>query len=138
MMKNALIVGALALSACAQYPGPSVPLQPGQNSTNARAAVQTCSAYARQGGRDALAGGYVAGVLLGGIVVGPVVVAANQRGIRADGEAQAVDQCLGELGYVRRDLTPRELHALNTAGVNRRALLDHLVAGGTVETFHSR
>lgn len=135
-MKKVLIFGAFALSACAQYPGPSVPAQPGQNIQTARAAVHSCSAHAPRGGRDAVAGGYVAGVLLGGVIIGPLVVSANEHSIRAEGEAHAVDQCLGQMGFARRDLTPTEIHTLNrTAGEERRALLDHLVAGGTVESF---
>lgn len=135
-MKKTMIGAVLALSACGAPPGPSVPMQTGQNLESARAAVQACAPYAPKGGDDAVFGSYVGGVLLGGIVVGPIIVAANQDRIETNGEARAVDRCLAGKGFVRRDLTQAEVSALNRASASgRRALLDHLVGGGSLEGY---
>lgn len=136
--KKFIFVGALALTGCASLPGPSVPYQSGKNLASARAAVQSCARFAPRGGNGAVTGSYVAGVVLGGIVVGPIIVASNQSNIRANGEARAVDRCLAEQGYVRRDLTLAEADALNSSDTfQRELLLNHLIGGGTLGTFRS-
>ncbi|MFN3722279.1 MAG: hypothetical protein ACK4VZ_04485 [Paracoccaceae bacterium] len=135
-MKIVAVFGMLGLVACSPYPGPSVPMQQGKSLTSARDAVKACAVHAPQGGADAVFGGYLAGVLLGGVIVGPIVVAANQRGIEGHGQADAVDRCLAKRGFVRRDLTHTEVAALDRAdAVTRTALLNHLVSGGTLATF---
>ena len=117
-------------------PGPSVPMQPGSSLQQARAAVQSCAPEAPAGGQSAVVGNYVGGVLWGGIVLGPLIVAANEDDIRAHGEANAVDRCLAKKGFTRRDLTQAEIAALeNSTASGRLVLLDHLVGGGTLETF---
>jgi len=125
-----------AVAGCGGLPGPSVPYQSGKNLDAARVAVRACAPVAPRGGRNAVTGGYVAGVILGGLVLGPIVVASNQSTIRANGEARAVDKCLAEKGYVRRDLTAEEVRALNSLDrYGRERLLDHLIGGGSIESF---
>lgn len=124
----------MVLTGCAETPGPSVPSQPGKNLASAKVALASCQGVAQKGGRGAVTGSYVAGVLLGGVVVGPIIVASNQKNIRSNGEVRAVDRCLGEQGYVRRDLTAQEVQALNTSDAYQRELiLDHLIGGGTLD-----
>jgi hypothetical protein len=126
----------MCLAACGDLPGPSVPMQQGKTLEVANAAIRTCAVYAPQGGKNAVVGNYVAGVVLAGVIIGPIVVASNEDTIRAQGEANAVDRCLAKEGFKRRDLTPAEVSALNARGPGqRRELLDHLVRGGTLETF---
>jgi len=131
-----LLTGAGVLAGCTSIPGPSVPYQSGKSFTAARAAVLTCVPDGPNGGTNAVVGSYVVGVLLGGIIIGPAVVYSVQDDIRASGELSAVDRCLEELGYARRELTGEELRVLNaSSGERRRLLLDHLVGGGEVATF---
>lgn len=131
------IVGILALTGCAA-PGPSVPFQSGKNLAAARAAVQSCSAAASKGGATTLTTSYI-GSVLGLGVVGPIVVASNQRSIRDKGAAQAADKCLAEQGYIRRDLTAAEVQALNSRNrAERRVLLNHLIGGGSVQSLGPR
>jgi hypothetical protein len=135
-MQKLPLLALLILCGCGGLPGPSVPMQQGQTLELANAAIRSCAQFAPRGGQNAIVGGYVTGVLLGGIIVGPIVVASNAENIRAQGEASAVDRCLGDSGFIRRDLTPAELSALNSSGPEqRRRLLDHLVSGGTLEVF---
>lgn len=127
---------ALSLAACAPLDGPSVPSQQGMSFQQAREDVNTCLPYADAGGRSAVTSGYVFGILIGGLVLGPVVVASAEDGIRRDGEKSAVDRCLAKLGYTRRELTPAEVKALDNADpYDRRRLLNHLVAGEPLESF---
>lgn len=124
------------LAGCAETYGPSLPAQPGKSFLAARNAVQTCLPEAPQAGRQAVVAGYIAGAVLGGVILGPVVVANQQENIRYSGEASGVDQCLARAGYTRRDLTPEEMTALNQSyGSDRLRLLDHLVAGGTLDSL---
>ena len=126
----------MCLAACGDRPGPSVPMQEGNSLETANAAIRACAPFAPKGGKDAVASNYVAGVFLAGVIIGPIVVASNEDTIRANGEANAVDRCLAKEGFTRRDLTQAEVSALNARGVSqRRVLLDHLVKGGTLETF---
>jgi len=135
-LKPLMLVGAGVLAGCSGNPGLSVPHQPGANFSAARAAVLSCSPHGPKGGENALVGSYIAGVLLGGLVLGPAVVYSTRDDIRASGAVSAVDRCLGDLGYTRRELTEEEIRVLNTtSGERRRLLLDHLVVGGSVETF---
>jgi hypothetical protein len=124
------------LAACGDGPGPSVAMQPGMTLSSANAAIRECAPDAPAGGKGAVVGSYVAGVVLGGIVVGPLIVAGNEDNIRAQGEAGAVDRCLAKRGFQRRDLTPAEFGALNgRSPAERQRLLNHLITGGTLETY---
>ncbi len=135
-MKKIIAGSLLVLSACSDLTGPSVPQQNGATLDAARAAVRACAPEAPQGGRGAVVGGYVTGVILGGIIVGPLVVVSVEDDIRAHGEASAVDRCLETRGFTRRDLTEEEVRLLNASTPQqRRLLLDHLVGGGTLSTF---
>jgi hypothetical protein len=135
-MNKLPLMSLLLLAACGDLPGPSVPMQQGQTLSLANAAIEACSPVAARGGKNAVVGGYVTGVVLGGLVVGPIIVASNEDNIRANGEANAVDRCLAQKGFMRRDLTPAEVSALNASDPGqRRRILDHLVNGGTLETF---
>ena len=135
-MKMPILPALLALSACGHLPGPSVPAQAGQDLQSARQAVFACAPNAPQGGQNAVVGSYVGGVLFGGVVIGPIIVASNEDNIRANGEANAVDRCLAKSGFKRRDLTPQEVQALNgKTRSERQFLLDHLISGGTLATY---
>lgn len=135
-MNKFVIVSTLMVAACGNPPGPSVPTQPGQSLLSARNAVNACARYAPGGGNNAVVGGYITGVVLGGILIGPIIVASNEETIRANGEANAVDRCLAKQGFTRRDLTEAEMTTLNSSSPNGRiALLNHLVGGGTLDTF---
>ncbi len=124
------------LAGCAPVPVPSVPQQAGMSFQQARQDVKGCTAYAPKGGKDAVVGSYIAGVVLAGIVIGPVVIASQEEEIRAGGEQRAVDRCLEDMGYERRALTPAEIGVLKSShGYDRQRLLNHLVAGGTLDTF---
>jgi hypothetical protein len=102
----------------------------------ARAAVDTCAVYAPRGGRNRVTTMYVTNIVLWGIVPGAVGTAIAEPGIRDRGEAAAVDRCLKDRGFSRRDLTSAEMNALDAAdGSTRAKLLDHLVMGGQLETF---
>ena len=135
-MRRLFLFGVCFLAACGNLPGPSVPSQPGQSLFAAREAVHACAPNAPQGGRNAVTGHYIGGVFLVGIIIGPAIVAANEGNIRAHGEAGAVDKCLAKRGFERRDLTEAEVRALNRSyGEQRIALLNHLVGGGSLESF---
>lgn len=143
-MKKVIPFRALGASICiatvagcaAPTPGPSVPFQPGSNLQSARAAFDACLGLAERSGNNTVAGHYVGSVFWGGLVVGPVIVASNSEALRYGGEVAGMDRCLDRQGYARRDLTPQEIRALNAADVaTRRAMLDHLIGGGTLQTF---
>ena len=135
-MKKLAVLVAMTLGACGGGKGPAVPAQSGKNLAASRHAFATCLPNAPQGGQNAVVGGYVAGVILGGILIGPIIVASNERSIRHSGEAGGVDRCLRKLGYQRRVLTKPEVQAINSSSPTTRArLLDHFVAGGTLSNF---
>ncbi len=135
-MRSLLPGLAIFVTACGQLPGPSVPEQPGQNVQSARMALQECSGAAPQGGTNAVVGSYVGGVILGGLIVGPLIVYANEPNIRAHGEYSGVDNCLAKRGFKRRDLTQEEVTLLNnSSSQQRQLLLNHLINGGTLDTF---
>lgn len=126
----------LSIAGCAQPPGPSIPQHESASLAEAKAALESCSSYAYSGGNAAVAANYVAGTAFGSILVGPIVVASNQQNIRKRGEAGAVDNCLARHGYTRRELSDAELQMLNKLGpYGREKLLDHLIGGGTLETY---
>ncbi len=135
-MKKVALAAMMAMAACGQVPGPSVPMQAGHNLHSARSAVQACSTNAYRGGNVAVAGGYVTGIILAGVIVGPLVVASTEDDIRASGEVDSVDRCLSKRGFQRRDLTEGEIFWLNNSYPSEREQkLDHLIGGGTLETF---
>jgi hypothetical protein len=130
----ALLAAAALIAGCSQTYGPSVPSQPGKSFFAARDAYQKCLPTARATGQNTMTSSYIMSVLLGGLVLGPVIVASNQDGIRYSGEAGGLDKCLADAGYVRRDLTPQEIKILNNSfGERRMLLLDQLVAGETID-----
>ena len=138
-LRFAPVCAALAIAGCATPPGPSVPMQKGHDLQDARDAVITCAAMNENAGRSAVTGGYIAGVLFGGIVLGPIIVSANSDNIYEEGERSAVDDCLAEKGFVRRELTAEEVDILNRLTREQRHLaLDHLVGGGDVHDIVSR
>lgn len=125
-----------SVAACSSYHGPSVPTQPGMSFWDARSAVEACSIEAPRGGQGAVVGSYVFGILFFGVLVGAVGAAASEENTRKQGEADAVDKCLEEMGYQRRDLTAPEYAALREMpDYQRKQLLSHFVSGGTLETF---
>ena len=135
-MKRAILGSLLVLAGCSDLPGPSVPAQNGATLDSARVALRACAPDGPQGGNNAVVGSYIGGVVLGGLIVGPLIVVANEDNIRSHGEANAVDRCLSERGFERRDLTEQEVRLLNASTPRQRLLLlDHLIAGGTLATF---
>lgn len=133
---GALLFVAAVAGCAAQVPGPSVPFRAGANLDAARGAFDACTGAAAKSGQSTLAGHYVGSVLWGGVIVGPIVVASNAPNLRYNGEVSGMDRCLEQRGFVRRDLTPQEIRALESADrATRRAMLDHLVGGGTLESF---
>ncbi len=135
-MKYIFLGALICLSACASSPGPSIPMKPGHNMDHARRSVQSCAVRAERGGIAAVTGGYITGIFLGGWLLGPAVVGINQDNIRETGETDAVDRCLAEAGFARRDLTDGEVFWLNeSVGDDRLKKLNHLVGGGTVDTY---
>lgn len=132
----AAVASLTLLAACAETYGPSVPSQPGKSFLAARDAVRSCLPEAPRAGQQAVVAGYIAGTVMGGLIVGPTIVGIQQENIRYNGEASGVDNCLARAGYARRDLTPAEISALNqSSGSARLRLLDHLVSGGTLATL---
>jgi hypothetical protein len=102
----------------------------------ARAAFQSCLGPAEQTGNATMAGHYMGSVLWGGVVVGPIFVASNSDALRYNGEVSGMDRCMEKNGFVRRDLTAQEMRALEGADpMTRRAMLDHLVSGGSLDQF---
>ncbi|MGP6089435.1 hypothetical protein [Antarctobacter jejuensis] len=135
---GAALFATLVAGCAANVRGPSVPFQAGSNLDSARAAFASCTGQARKAGQTSLTGHYVGSVLWGGLVLGPIVVASNAPALRYGGEINGMDQCLQKRGFVRRDLTPAELRALEGADrATRRMILDHLVGGGTMDTFYT-
>ena len=134
-VRKCAYVGLIALAGWG-VPGPSVPLQQGANLSSARAVIQSCARFTPRGCTSAVTGSYVAGVVLNGLVVGPIIMVSNQGSVRASGEARAVDRCLADQGYLRRDLAVAEVRALNANNKYEwELLLNHLIGGGTFETF---
>ncbi len=131
------VLGMLLLTAaCAPAPGPSVPQQPGKSIQDANAAFQICAPQGPVGARDHLTANYIVSVLWGGVIVGPLTVAATAEEIRDIGARNAIDHCLEEQGYERRELSVEELAYLNQAnGYERELFLNHLVAGGDLASF---
>ncbi|MEP5758007.1 MAG: hypothetical protein ABJ327_01605 [Litoreibacter sp.] len=126
----------LALAACSG-PAPSVPFSEGQNVASARNAINSCHGSVSDSGRKRLKTMYVVNTVLWGIP-GIVGTAAYSQEIEQNGEADAADRCMEDLGFSRRELTDAEVRALNNADpTTRSALLNHFVAGGQLETFSS-
>lgn len=125
----------LALAACGT-PGPSVPFQAGSSVDVARQAVDECAVVAPKGGQERVNTTYVVNMVLFGIIPGAIGTAAAEPSIRDNGEAAAVDRCLQTKGFDRRNLTDPEIAAINAADPRtRRAMLNHFVAGGSLESF---
>lgn len=136
-MKKLLLGAFLVASACTTKPlGMSVPTQAGHNLHSARVAVDSCSQEADEGGNSAVIGGYATNILLWGILIGPAITAPIQDELRTQGEIDQVDRCLQERGFERRELSAGEsFWVRNAFGEERERRLDHLVGGGTMETY---
>lgn len=134
-MRRLLAGSAIILTACGS-PGPSVPMQEGATLSTANSAIRACSPVAPGGGQSAVVGNYIFSVVWGGVLLGPLIVASSEQSIRDYGEAGAVDRCLTDSGFKRRNLTTAEVSALNGLGsTDRQRLLDHFVAGGSLSDF---
>ncbi|MCG7522156.1 hypothetical protein [Ruegeria sp. Ofav3-42] len=136
-MKKIICISALALSACTTKPlEMSVPTQAGHNLHSAKVAVQSCAAEEDIGGNSAVIGGYATNILLWGVILGPLITAPFDEKLRSQGEIDQVHRCLTERGFERRELTDGEQFWLHhTSGEERVRRLDHLVGGGTMETY---
>ena len=104
--------------------------------SSARNAVLDCTGESDEGGNSAVIGGYTTNILLFGIILGPLVTVPMQEELRTQGEYDQVDRCLAERGFERRELTGNEAVWLRDASEHERVRrLDHLVGGGTIETY---
>ncbi len=136
-MKKVLCLAVLAVSACTTKPiEMSVPTQAGHNLHSARAAVQNCATEADIGGDAAVIGGYATNILVWGIILGPIITAPFDDRLRRQGEIDQVERCMTEHGFERRELNAGERFWLrDSVGEERVRRLDHLVGGGTIETY---
>ncbi len=136
-MKKIMCLSVLALSACTTKPlEMSVPTQAGHNLHSARVAVEACSTEADIGGNAAVIGSYPTFILMTSPLIGTAAAYSGRHDLRIRGEIDQVDRCLTERGFERRDLTNAERAWLrNASGDERVRRLDHLVAGGTMETY---
>ncbi|NVO57533.1 hypothetical protein HW561_17180 [Rhodobacteraceae bacterium B1Z28] len=127
----------MAVSACTTKPlETAIPTQAGHNLHSAKVAVDSCSVEADEGGNAAVIGGYATNVLLFGTLIGPILTAPVQDELRTQGEIDQVDRCLTERGFERHELTQGESFWLRNAyGEERVRRLDHLIGGGTIETY---
>lgn len=132
------LVSVVSLAACAQPVGPSVPTQAGKTIEDARFALESCKPRGPKGATENLVGAYAFGVILGGLILGPIVVASNTQEIKKEGARIAVDDCLEDQGYERRELTPQEVQFMNNLTSDQRQIfLDYMVEGGSLEGFRS-
>lgn len=138
-MKKIVLLSLLLASACSTKPlTPSVPTKDGHNAYSAKVALDGCAQQADEGGTSAVVGAYATNILLWGIIVGPVATAPFEDQLRAQGEIDQVDRCMGEQGFERRELTQGESFWLrNSFGQERERRLNHLIGGGTIETYGS-
>ncbi len=136
-MKKILCLAVLAVSACTTKPiEMSVPTQAGHNLHSARIAVQNCATEADIGGNAAVIGAYPTFILMSSILVGSVTAYVTRHDLRAQGEIDQVDRCMTEHGFERRELNGGERFWLrDSVGEERVRRLDHLVGGGTIETY---
>ncbi|MDA7964794.1 hypothetical protein [Ruegeria sp.] len=136
-MRKFICLAVLAVSACTTKPlGQSVPTQSGHNMHSARAALGDCVAEAPEGRNAAVIGGYATNILLWGVIIGPAVTAPVQDQLAEQGEIDQVERCMSDRGFKRRTLTQGEQFWLQNAfGTERTRRLDHLVGGGTIETY---
>ncbi|MQQ07398.1 hypothetical protein GFB49_02925 [Epibacterium sp. SM1979] len=126
----------MALVGCAPAPGPSVPFQQGKSLDDAKAAFEICAPQGPIGARQNLTASYWFSPLWGGIIIGPLTIAATAEQIRENGARNAVDKCLADQGYSRRTLSAEEIKFLNESDAYVRELfLDHLIAGGSLVAF---
>ncbi len=130
------LLGLGLLAACAEAPGPSVPFQSGKTLGDAKAAFEVCAPQGPVGARQNLTTSYWFSPIWGGIIIGPLTIAATADQIRENGARNAVDKCLTEQGYSRRELSVDEIKFLNQSDAYARELfLEHLVAGGSLVGF---
>ncbi len=129
-------LGLGLLAACAEVPGPSVPFQAGKTLEDAKAVFELCAPQGPRGASFNLAATYWLSPFWGGVIVGPITVAANAEQIRANGARLAVDKCFKDHGYTRRELSADEIKFLTQNDAYTRELfLDHLISGGGLAAF---
>jgi hypothetical protein len=132
---TAVLPVVVSIAACS-LPPPSVPSQLGKSLFDAKAAISSCEPNAPQGATNAVVSSYIFSVVWGGILLGPIVINASEDQIRRNGARRAIDRCLEDYGYNRRELTVEESNFLNAQhGYQRQRFLNHLVAGGSLEEF---
>ncbi len=136
-MKKIICLAVLGVSACTTKPLElSVPTQAGHNLHSARVAVEYCASEADIGGNAAVIGAYPAFILMSSVLVGSVTAYTGRHELRRQGEIDQVDRCMTERGFERRNLTAGERFWLrDSVGEERVRRLDHLVSGGTIETY---
>jgi hypothetical protein len=103
---------------------------------SARAALQNCIAETPEGRNAAVIGGYATNILLWGVILGPAMTAPFEDQLADQGAIDQVNRCMTESGFERRELTDGEQFWLNNAfGDERTRRLDHLVSGGTIDSY---
>lgn len=136
VLKYFALVCAMALTACSgpNWPGPSVPSQQGANLQMARMEFNACVPDAHRAGQNAVAGSYIAGILILGVLPGVIGGTLSEDVSRTGGEYRGIDNCLAKRGFLRRDLTPAEYQALQgKPRYERERILNHLIGGGRLD-----
>lgn len=138
-MKRIICLVLLATSACTTKPlETSLPTQSGHTLQSARVALDYCVTEADEGGNAAVIGSYPAFILMSSPLVGSALAYSGRHELRAQGELDQVNRCMSEHGFERRILTTDERQWLRDAtGDERLGRMNHLVGGGTIETYRT-
>ncbi|MFP3383599.1 hypothetical protein [Tritonibacter scottomollicae] len=131
----ALLIGTV-VAGCAVEPGPSVPTKTGSSVFEARQSLAFCAPQGPKGGKAAVTSSYIASMIFLGILPGAIAAASGEEHTRRHGAIDAVDDCLSEQGFERRELTAQEAVAIKQRDrYARDQLLTHLVNGGALATY---
>jgi hypothetical protein len=135
--KAAVIACGLSVAGCAAVEsGPAVPAKSGSTVFEARQSLAFCAPQGPKGAKAAVTSSYIASMLFLGILPGAVIAAAGEEHARSQGAVNAVDDCLKDQGYERRELTAEETTAIKQRDrYAREQLLSHLIGGGTLADY---
>jgi len=132
----AAVLAAGVLAGCAVEPGPSVPTKAGSNVFEARQSLAFCAPQGPKGARAAVTSSYIASMIFLGVLPGAIAAASGEEHTRRNGAINAVDDCLTEQGFERRELTAQEAVAIKQRDrYARERLLNHLINGGTLASY---
>jgi len=131
-----ILASAAMLSGCAVEPGPSVPTKSGSTVYEARESLAFCAPRGPRAGQAAVTSSYIAGIIFLGVLPGTIAAASGAENSRRQGAINAVDDCLAEQGFERRELTAQEAIAIKQRDrYAREQLLNHLINGGTLASY---